>query len=370
MSEISDKSQFVVSSRLEDRRGQSLNKGGTMPEQMRRRGKSGIWYAACQFMGVRLDDSLGTSDRRWAERELEKLKSKIEKGEYLVWKKSFDELAEEYMRDVLPEKSKHSQERYSPIVRLHLLSYFGGMRASDITDYEAFKYVQGREKSKTPESSLKKELRVLKDIMRLGDRSWKLPSITFKYRGKRVTNFLREDDLSKIIGFLEDHHKPVAMIASYTGLRLGNVINLRWCEVDLFGGWVKVEHTKNGEAIKIPICAKLYEVFKSLNKIRNIRGEGVFDFTIQAFQKAWKRARAKAGFEWARPHDMRHFFCSYLINQGVDHLTVAQLSGHKTLKVLQERYAHFEDRTLKSAVSVFDSGDDSAAEFGKSLANL
>jgi integrase len=111
-------------------------------------------------------------------------------------------------------------------------------------------------------------------------------------------------------------------------------------------------------------------VFRRLNKVRKIRDEGVCSCTIRAFQKAWKRARAKAGFEWARPHDMRHFFCSYLINQGVDHLTVAQLSGHKTLKVLQERYAHFEDRTLKKAVSVFDNGDDSVAGFGKSLANL
>jgi len=321
-------------------------------------------------MGVRLDENLGTSDRRWAERNLEKLKSKIERGEYLAWGKRFDELAEEYLREVLPEKSKHSQKRYSPIVRLYLLPFFRGRRASEITDYDAFQYVQEREKSKAPESSLKKELRVLKDIMRLGNASWKLPSISFKHRGKKVTNFLTEPDLLEIIACLEDKYKPIAMIASYTGLRLGNVINLRWDEVDLFGGWVKVDCTKNGEAIKIPICAKLLEMFKQLSRMQDIREEKLFRFQIRAFQRAWNKASYKAGYDWARCHDMRHFFCSFLINQGVDHLTVAKLSGHKTLRVLKERYAHFEDRTLKKAVSVFDNFDDQGDKFGKSLANL
>jgi len=39
-------------------------------------------------------------------------------------------------------------------------------------------------------------------------------------------------------------------------------------------------------------------------------------------------------------------------------------------EALKERYAHFEDKTLKKAISVFDNGDDSKAGFGKSLANL
>jgi hypothetical protein len=61
-----------------------------------------------------------------------------------------------------------------------------------------------------------------------------------------------------------------------------------------------VEHTKNGEAIKIPICAKLYEMFKRLNRVRNIRDERMFQFNIRAFQKAWKRASVKGGLKMYR----------------------------------------------------------------------
>jgi HicB-like protein involved in pilus formation len=45
------------------------------------------------------------------------------------------------------------------------------------------------------------------------------------------------------------------------------------------------------------------------------------------------------------------------------------ISLNSTLKVLEDRYAHFEDKTLKKAISVFDNGDDSKAGFGKSLVN-
>ena len=49
-----------------------------------------------------------------------------------------------------------------------------------------------------------------------------------------------------------------------------------------------------------------------------------------------------------------HFFCSFLLNNDVDHMTVATLSGHKSLKVLKDRYGHYDDQTLERAMSVFD----------------
>jgi len=52
----------------------------TMPKQMIQRGKDNIWYAHCRFMGVHLRDCLGTSDKRWAERQLATLKSLVERG--------------------------------------------------------------------------------------------------------------------------------------------------------------------------------------------------------------------------------------------------------------------------------------------------
>ncbi|MBI5428384.1 MAG: site-specific integrase [Nitrospinae bacterium] len=135
---------------------------------------------------------------------------------------------------------------------------------------------------------------------------------------------------------------------------MGNAINLTWKDIDMSAGMVVVKQEKTGNMVKIPICSKLMEVLRFKLRFRVLGDDRLFHVTIRAFQKAWKRARAKAGYEWARPHDMRHFFCSFLLNKGVDHMTVAELSGHKSVNLLKERYGHYDEETLKKAISVFE----------------
>ena len=75
---------------------------------------------------------------------------------------------------------------------------------------------------------------------------------------------------------------------------------------------------------------------------------------LNSFQRAWNRGSEKARHVWARAHDLLNFICSFLLNNDVDHMTVATLSGHKSLKVLKDRYGHYDDQTLERAMSVFD----------------
>ena len=95
-------------------------------------------------------------------------------------------------------------------------------------------------------------------------------------------------------------------------------------------------------------------VLKFKSRIQSLHDDRLFQFHLNSFQRAWNRGSEKAGHGWARAHDLRHFFCSFLLNNDVDHMTVATLSGHKSLKVLKDRYGHFDDQTLERAMSVFD----------------
>jgi integrase len=345
-----------------DRNSRVIQNGGSMPEQIVQRGKRRIWYAQCRYKGVRLYECLGTTDRRLAEQRLAELKFFIERGDYKSWKKTFNDLVPEYLETILSKKSVHCQERYASIIRKHLEPYFEGVRLFNIDQMKIVGYKLHREKSKATESTLKKELRVLKDIIQLGNPSFKLPGIKDTelmrpvYRGKKVKHFLEEADLMKIIGFLDDQYKPFVMIAAYTGLRLGNVLDLIWKQVDLKAGWVKVDHTKNGEAVKIPICQKLMEVFQFLNRVRTLHDDHLFHFTPRAVQRGWKRACIKAGYDWVRFHDLRHFCGSFLANAGIEIQLIAEILGHKDLRSTRI-YSHFSDSSLKQAMSVFDESD-------------
>ena len=82
---------------------------------------------------------------------------------------------------------------------------------------------------------------------------------------------------------------------------------------------------------------------------------GVMYDNGQGFQKAWKRALKKSSIGWnVREIDFRHFFASFMLNYGVDHLTVATLMGHSSVEMLKKRNGHFDDDTLRKAVKVFD----------------
>ncbi|MFQ5717194.1 MAG: tyrosine-type recombinase/integrase, partial [Nitrospinales bacterium] len=114
-----------------------------------------------------------------------------------------------------------------------------------------------------------------------------------------------------------------------------------------------IETTKNSDPVRIPICGKLMEVLKGLNRVRNLHDDKIFHVTGRAFQKAWKRAREKAGFPWARVHDIRHSFASSLVNASVSIEVIGKLLNHRDLRSTRI-YSHLADKTLKEAVSAFD----------------
>ncbi|MCL0039421.1 hypothetical protein M1M85_00535 [Nitrospinaceae bacterium] len=103
-------------------------KGEIMPKQMVLKGK--VLYAHCKFIGVHLRDCLGTNIPDVAEQKLFDLKTLIKKREYHAWKKSFEEVADDWLatRDI--NKPHHMEQEVN--VRVHLKPYFGKSKVRDI----------------------------------------------------------------------------------------------------------------------------------------------------------------------------------------------------------------------------------------------
>ena len=323
------------------------------------RDKSGNWVLDKQYLGQRIFERTYSTNKSVADRLLARYMVEVEEGRYQAWKRKFDEVTQDYLDKDLPEKSKHSQTRYEIIVRVNLIPFFKGLRIGEIVQFDQ---TTGKNKvmeyfevnGKLPESSLKKHARVLRDIIKRVDQSFELPTILYRNKGFYQTKFLRENEMLEIVGYLEEQYQAMALLMAYTGLRLSNALLISWKEVDLKEGFIRVVQSKTGDRVNIPICQKLMDVLRYKNRLRVLHDDRLFHHTDRAFQKAWKRARNKAGYDWARAHDLRHFFCSYLLNEGVDHMTVATLSGHKSIGLLKERYGHYEDDTLRKAMTVFD----------------
>lgn len=161
---------------------------------------------------------------------------------------------------------------------------------------------------------------------------------------------LNKDDVHKMI-FLTGNlkHKTILMLLYYAGLRLNEVINLKWEYLD-FGR--DVIHVKSGKGSKDRIVflhKHLKEMLLKSNQYHDFisvseRGTKYDKRTIQQIVKyAVKRAEI---YKKVSPHTLRHSFATHLLEAGADIRYIQSLLGHKNLQTTQI-YTHVANRDIK-----------------------
>ena len=137
----------------------------------------------------------------------------------------------------------------------------------------------------------------------------------------------------------------LVMLAISTGARRGELINLKWSDVDLKTARATVHDTKNGDSRVLPLVAKALDALRELKLQNSARSEYVFPQAsgflapYVHFDGYWQDALTAAKLENFRFHDLRHTTASYLASQGASLLEIADTLGHRTLNMVKP-YAH------------------------------
>ena len=153
------------------------------------------------------------------------------------------------------------------------------------------------------------------------------------------------------------HIRPIVLVAMNTGLRRGELFNLRWSDIDLPTKWLTVvgATSKSGQTRRIPLNEEAHEVLtgwrdqagRPSNDARIFPGpEGE---RLTDIHKSWGTVVDRAQIPNFRFHDLRHHFASRLVQSGVDLNTVRELLGHADITMVL-RYAHLSPGSLKTAV--------------------
>jgi integrase len=143
----------------------------------------------------------------------------------------------------------------------------------------------------------------------------------------------------------------VARFLALTGWRSGEVLGLRWNEIDLARRTATLGDTKTGQSVR-PLSHAACDVLRSVSRSGDLvfpatRGEG--DVIMSGFKKLWKRI-AKLG-ELPRdvtPHVLRHSFASLAADLGYSEPVIATLVGHQG-RSTTSRYLHSADAVLLAA---------------------
>jgi integrase len=147
---------------------------------------------------------------------------------------------------------------------------------------------------------------------------------------------------------------PMAVAATkfltLTGWRRGEMLALKWSEIDLASRTVNLADTKTGYSLR-PLSHAACDVLSTLPRL----GELVFpaskgvDRLMRGFNKVWLRVAAKAALPAeVTPHILRHSLASIAVDLGYSELTIAALLGHRKAS-MTSRYAHHADAVLLQA---------------------
>lgn len=156
-----------------------------------------------------------------------------------------------------------------------------------------------------------------------------------------------------------DHLMPMVLLSINTGLRQGELFNLKWDMVNLSGGSLILsgDVTKNSCSRYIPLNNESHQIIQKLYRKSDLKEGLVFpsknNQPFNNIKRSWSSVLKKAGITQFRWHDLRHHFASKLVMAGVDLNTVRELLGHSDI-TMTLRYAHLAPEHKVNAVRKID----------------
>lgn len=164
----------------------------------------------------------------------------------------------------------------------------------------------------------------------------------------------QRDILAKSPAFL----RPIVSLAIATGMREGELVDLRWSDVDRDNGYIRVgQDSKTHKARQVPITDAAEAVLDTLKPVRTEKGFLPWVFVNDRLEKpykassvynAFKRAAFEASVEGVVFHTCRHTFCSRSIARGINPKAVQMALGHSSDHMVN-RYLHLSPSDVRRA---------------------
>lgn len=283
---------------------------------------------------------------------------------------TLNEIKDDYLAYVRDVKKKRSWTRDAELLK-PLCKIFGSKKLSDIStkDIEEFKSLRIKEVSP---ATVNRSLSVLRHLFNLAKR-WK------KFFGENpvsIAGMLEENNLverilspqeqDRLLESSISYLRPIIFTALNTGMRRGEILGLRWSEVDFQNNFITVvqSNSKSKKQRKIYMNTALRKMLMEL-KLKSPSGEYVFVDTegdgIKTVRTAFEAACRRAGLGGLRFHDLRHTAATRMVESGANIVAISKILGHSDIKTTM-RYTHPED-SLKDAL-------ESLGNFGQNATNI
>lgn len=335
--------------------------------------KSPRFHYDFQWKGVRYHGATGCTSRRDAERFEADIRRKAALGEKVKPCLSIEEACNTWQAMV----GDHKRSKATTLYQLAFLMEGLGRKIMlhdltfrDVQDYTA------RRRGMVSDTSVNREVQLLRRVVRwTAPRGYEVPAIEW---GKLLApekmriRELSADEEAALFAKLPDNLKPLVEFAILSGQRKGEIVTLRWSDVDLAGGRATVS-VKGGGRHTFPLSPRMAAIVRAQPKVcpqvftyvcqrpapkrqdrpQRVKGER-YPFSAQGWNRQWKRALKDAGISDYRFHDNRHTSATRNLRATGNLKAVSKLLGHTNVATTS-RYAHAIEDDVRAMLSATES---------------
>ena len=312
-----------------------------------------------------------TDAKRWAQ----STEAAIHEGRYFktaeAKRHTLGDLVARYIKEVLPIKPKNASNSEQ-----HLLWWESKLSAYALSDVTPALIVKCRNEllatttrrgTKMANGTVVRYMASLSHAFSLAVKDWQwiddspMRKVTKPKEPRGRERFLSDSERDALLKACRASSSrflyTVVVLALSTGMRRGEIMSLRWPQIDLANGRILLFETKNDTSRAVPLAGLALAMMTNLAKVRRIDTDLVFygevvDQPVD-LTKPWTTALGKAKVTNLRFHDLRHSAASYLAMNGATTIEIAAVLGHKTLQMVK-RYSHLANSHTSSVVTAMN----------------
>lgn len=283
-------------------------------------------------------------------------------------RRTLAELIDKYIDNVLPHKSESMQSAqknqllwWKEKAGYSLLADFTTQIIGTLREELSKETTNGGKKRTT--ATVNRYLAALSHVLStaVNEYEWietnPLLKIKRQPESQGIVRYLDDDERSRLLSACKQSSNQqlyaIVVLALSTGMRKGEMLNLKRRDLFLNDGFIVLDKTKNKERRRVPIISHAYEVLSSQLKIARLDTDYVFPSKDGKkpidIKRPWEVAILVAKLVGFRFHDLRQSCASYLAMNGASQRDLMEVLGHKTAQ-MTKRYSHLSDSHISSVV--------------------
>jgi integrase len=332
--------------------------------------RGSVWWMRFTYQGKQIKKSTETDDKKLAQRIYDKVKGEVAERKWFEKlpgeDRTFKEMMERYMTEHSARNKAPKSHNRDKSLRDHLVRSFGELTLAEITPSLISEYKTKRRDEGASPRTLNYELALMSHSFNLAIREWEwtrenpVKKVSKEKVNNLIERWLTLEEEQKLLASSPRWLREIIIFAINTGLRLSEILDLKWSRVDLSRKTIAIlEEQKNQGRDTLPLSEGALTVLKERAIVRCGETDLVFStrnatrIGSRNLERAFYSALKKSGIETLRFHDLRHTFATRLAQAGVELYTIQKLGRWKSISMVT-RYAHHYPESLRAGVEVLD----------------